>query len=236
MGTALTHSRTHALAAIVILTLNVLASTSFAQHPALSRLDLDGDGVADRVYTYPDGFPNPAPGQSPGEVHEVSGATNDTLVRFIGETPGDRFGFSVAYAGDRQRDGNVDLLIGAPSVNAVYVFDGPFKFMCPVPVELVSADKASMKVIRRNRVVKSKFCSAIKIQVWHCRMRSSWLQAAVEACRQSRFAAKVARPTQVYVMTTQVVRLYLSVWVANGELRSSFAKRQLTNVSLTHMN
>ena len=135
-------SANQVLTAIIPAVTGVLTS-----EPKLSRLDLDGDGVADRVYTYPDGYPNPQPGELPGEVHVVSGATNALLVRFVGEASGDQFGYSVAYAGDRRRDGWTDLLIGAPGANAAYVFDGPHVIACPVADQVVSAELASVKVI-----------------------------------------------------------------------------------------
>jgi hypothetical protein len=85
--------------------------------------DTDGDGVSDVV--------SGAPGVGPGHVYLYSGATGDLLHTFEGVAAGDFFGGSVAGAGDVDRDGRADVLVGAPGSDAggansgqAYVFSG----------------------------------------------------------------------------------------------------------------
>jgi len=87
--------------------------------------DTDGDGVADVVSGAP-GF-----GANPGHVYLYSGATGELLHTFTGLGPGDSFGSAVASAGDVDRDGRADVLVGATNADALgpdsgqaYVFSG----------------------------------------------------------------------------------------------------------------
>jgi hypothetical protein len=85
--------------------------------------DADGDGVADIV--------SGAPAVGPGHAHLYSGATGELLHTFAGVHAGDFFGGAVASAGDIDRDGSADVLVGAPRAAAggassgrAYIFSG----------------------------------------------------------------------------------------------------------------
>lgn len=69
--------------------------------------DTNGDGVHD--------FLVGAPGNGAGHVDLYSGKTGVLLHRFVGEHAGDAFGWGVSSAGDVDRDGRADILIGAPA-------------------------------------------------------------------------------------------------------------------------
>ena len=70
--------------------------------------DTNGDGLSDILIGNPgDGTP------APGFVELRSGADGTLLHRFDGDQPNSEFGTAVASAGDADRDGNDDVLIGA---------------------------------------------------------------------------------------------------------------------------
>jgi hypothetical protein len=76
--------------------------------------DVDGDGVEDFVvgapFDDPEGF-----GVRPGTVKLFSGKTGAVLLALVGEGFDSEFGHALAYVPDVDGDGQVDLLIGAPS-------------------------------------------------------------------------------------------------------------------------
>src|SRR3954453_2240764 len=67
--------------------------------------DIDHDGAADAIVG------EPAPDQ--GTTWVLSGATGAVLRRFDGR-PGDQNGYTIADAGDTNRDGDHDVISGAP--------------------------------------------------------------------------------------------------------------------------
>lgn len=88
----------------------------------VSTTDLDGDGVMDLAI----GAPGSA--TTPGKVYVHSGDMGGPLLYQVsGEAAGDGFGSAVAFA-DVDRDGILDLIVGAPDADAgsgaVYVFSG----------------------------------------------------------------------------------------------------------------
>ena len=90
--------------------------------------DLDGDGKGDFAV----GAPGFGSGPSYGIVAVYSGLNAAPILQLRGEVVGDRFGYSVANAGDVNGDGLSDILVGAPradpnnSVDAgtVYLYSG----------------------------------------------------------------------------------------------------------------
>jgi len=88
--------------------------------------DVNNDGYEDFIISaYLYGSP------STGRAYVFSGQTGDTIHVFTGEATNDRFGWSVASAGDVNSDGFADLIIGARYYDAggidrgrVYVFSG----------------------------------------------------------------------------------------------------------------
>jgi len=90
--------------------------------------DVNADGIPD---VYAADFVNGAKGPSTGRIYIHSGADGRNLVTLTGETAGDGFGVGPADAGDVDRDGHDDVIVGAwqysaaaPSGGKVYLFSG----------------------------------------------------------------------------------------------------------------
>lgn len=92
-------------------------------HSVLLLPDLDGDDLADMVVAAPTGRPDR---RAPiGTLWARSGITGKMLWTRSGR-PGDSFGWDLAMAGDHDRDGREDLLVGAPGdiTGKVYLVSG----------------------------------------------------------------------------------------------------------------
>ncbi len=95
-------------------------------------LSVVGDVNADRTQDlYVSDWANNANGRGTGRAYVYSGTDGKLLFAMTGEAPGDGFGIGVADAGDVDRDGAADLIIGAwqhaaaaMSGGKVYVYSG----------------------------------------------------------------------------------------------------------------
>ena len=88
--------------------------------------DVHGYAMADAGDVNRDGVPDIVVGATgearlacfdtprPGRIYVYSGRTGRELLTVDGETDGDQFGAAVGAAGDVDRDGRADLLVGAP--------------------------------------------------------------------------------------------------------------------------
>ena len=90
--------------------------------------DVDADGVEDVFST---DFNNSARGSSTGRAYVHSGKTGELLRTFTGTVPGEGFGTSRSIAGDVNRDGHADFIVGAwqhassaPSGGRCYLLSG----------------------------------------------------------------------------------------------------------------
>lgn len=90
--------------------------------------DVDGDNIQD---VYASDFSNSALGPATGRAYIHSGATGKVIYALTGERAGDGFGIGVADAGDVNKDGYDDMVIGAwqhasaaASGGKVYVYSG----------------------------------------------------------------------------------------------------------------
>jgi hypothetical protein len=72
--------------------------------------DVDGDKIPD---VYASDFSNSAKGPSTGRIYVHSGKDGRRLLTLTGETAGEGFGVGPASAGDVNRDGHDDLIVGA---------------------------------------------------------------------------------------------------------------------------
>lgn len=90
--------------------------------------DVNGDGIAD----FAAGAPfDDSGGTDSGAVTVYSGATGASIKKLKGAAAGDRFGTSIAAAGDVNNDGFPDLIVGAPRSNGngsdsgrAYIYSG----------------------------------------------------------------------------------------------------------------
>lgn len=74
--------------------------------------DVDGDGIGDVIVGAPHAAKN---GPLSGAVRVFSGRSGGELLTLTGESPSDRFGFSVQGGHDVDGDGRDDLAIGSPT-------------------------------------------------------------------------------------------------------------------------
>ena len=113
------------LSATPATTLTGEASSNYFGYSAAGAGDVNRDGYADVVigaYGY-SGFP----GRAYVFLGSAGGVNPTVATTLTGEAGGSRFGYSVASAGDVNRDGTGDLVVGAYSHNGIgraYVFLG----------------------------------------------------------------------------------------------------------------
>ncbi len=82
--------------------------------------DTNGDGHADFAV----GIPRFSSNTEPGEIRVFSGRDGLLIQSIAGVSRGDRFGFSVACAGDVDKDGRTDVISGASYANKYGVESG----------------------------------------------------------------------------------------------------------------
>ena len=91
-------------------TFNGDAAGDMLGFPVAGAGDVNKDGYLDFVVGAPQLF---SPG--PGSARVLSGADGAILYTFYGDSVGDTFGGSVAGAGDVNKDGYADVIVGAPN-------------------------------------------------------------------------------------------------------------------------
>ncbi len=99
-------------------TLYVFGGESAEDHfgfPVSSAGDVDSDGYADLMIG---ATANDAAGQDAGRVYLFSGRNGDTIHVFTGTAEFEYYGASASSAGDVNKDGCADLIIGSPFYNA----------------------------------------------------------------------------------------------------------------------
>lgn len=82
-----------------------------------SGVDVDRDGVFDLLVGCPVGAEEKRPRANGGMVRAISIVTGCELWSVEARAPGDRFGESVAWIGDVDRDGHADFAVGAPGLS-----------------------------------------------------------------------------------------------------------------------
>jgi hypothetical protein len=96
---------------------------------AIGRGDFDGDGRGDLLVG--------APGTASAVLHRGTGAGPAATGTPIAGPAGSDFGTSVAAAGDVDRDGWGDAIVGAPSIDRAFVLrGGPLGLRGSAPIEL----------------------------------------------------------------------------------------------------
>jgi FG-GAP repeat protein/VCBS repeat protein len=115
--------------------------------------DVNGDGTPD---FYVSDWANRAKGRSTGRIYVYSGKDGQQLLTMTGETAGDGFGIGVADAGDVDRDGAADLVVGAwqngsaaLSGGKVYVYSGKTQKLirtitCRIPGDTFGFDTTNL--------------------------------------------------------------------------------------------
>lgn len=115
--------------------------------------DVDGDGVPD---IYASDWSNKAKGFRTGRIYVHSGRDGHRLLTLTGETAGEGFGIGPATAGDVDRDGHSDLIVGswqygeaAVSGGRAYLYSGKDgrllkTYTCRVPGDTFGFDAVGM--------------------------------------------------------------------------------------------
>ena len=101
--------------------------------------DINADGIPD---TYASDWSNEAKGRSTGRIYVHSGKDGKPLLTLTGETAGEGFGTCPAHAGDVDRDGHDDLIVGA------WQFAGA----------AASAGRASLYSGKNGKLIKTYTC------------------------------------------------------------------------------
>jgi hypothetical protein len=128
--------------------------------------DSNGFAIADAGDVDRDGYDDilsGAPRQTydtEGHVFLYSGRDGSTLHVFAGEAVGDQFGWAVSSAGDVDRDGRPDILVGAPGIaggGMAYVFSGRtykllYRIPPPDPSHRFGAGTGTAGDVNRDRV------------------------------------------------------------------------------------
>jgi hypothetical protein len=93
--------------------------------------DLDGDGKADFIIGAR--LADPGGMVDFGSVLVYSGSTGSLLYQKDGPSMNDFFGYSVAGAGDVEKDGKTDFMVGAPpagvGAGSVFIYSGTTGFL-----------------------------------------------------------------------------------------------------------
>jgi hypothetical protein len=115
--------------------------------------DVDGDGVPD---VYASDWSNTANGPMTGRIYVYSGKDGHPLLTLTGESAGEGFGTSPSVAGDVDRDGHADLIVGAWQYSGAavgggraYLYSGKDghlikTFTCRIPGDTFGFDAVTM--------------------------------------------------------------------------------------------